>query len=435
MDAVWLIVIFIALLFILMGSGMWIGFSLASVGLFALLFLIPGGEKISGGIIYNPAESFVLAAVPMFIFMGEIILRSGMSGRLYRGVSKWTNIIPGGLLHCNIASCSIFAAISGSSVATAATIGTVAYPEQSARGYEPRLVKGSLAAGGTLGILIPPSITMIIYGGFVGVSVGRLFMGGFIPGIILALMFMAMIAIICIMKPSWSPERGKFGRRYLMDAIMAMKDIWPFPLLIFIILGGIYTGVFTPTEAAAVSATVSLILAAVFRRLNFTMIKESALGTIKTSGMLFIIFIGAQLLKSGISLLKIPAIVTSFVLGLGLDPMWVWFLIVVVYLIMGCFMDGISLMLLTLPVTYPLLIGSLGFDPIWFGVLLTILVECALITPPVGMNFYVIHGITGGDIKEVMQGIVPFFIIMLVAIALYTFIPELVTWLPNQMMH
>ncbi len=341
--------------------------------------------------------SFILAAVPMFIFMGEIILRCGISQRLYHGVSKWTSVIPGGLLHCNIVACAIFAAVSGSSVATAATIGTVAYPQQRAAGYEPRLVKGSLAAGGTLGILIPPSVIMIIYGAFVGVSVGRLFMGGVIPGIILTLMFMGCIFVLCKMNPSWSPEQGHFSWRYLREAIIAIKDVWPLSLIILVIFCGIYSGLWTPTEAAGVSAALALMLAAIFRRLNLTMLKEATMNTLRTMGMLFAIFVGAMILRAAISLLQIPAVASEFVIGLGLSPMWVWFGVICLYLILGCFMDGVSLILLTLPVTYPLMVTELGFDGVWFGVVLVVLNECAMITPPVGMNFYVIHGITGGE--------------------------------------
>lgn len=426
--------ILLALLFFLLSSGLYVGVALAGVGVFGLEFLADAGGII-GGIIYNSIHSYTLAAVPLFLFMGEIVLRSGLSGRLYRGVSKWTRVIPGGLTHSNIVSCSFFAAISGSSVATAATIGTVAYPEQTERGYHPVMVTGSLAAGGTLGILIPPSITMIIYGAYVGESVGRLFAGGIIPGIILAFMFMIYIFFAFLRNPSLGPSRESVRPwRYFIDSIVALKDIWPTLLLIVLIMGSIYGGVMTPTEAAAMSCFLALLLAATVGKLNLAIVKESALGALQTTAMAMFVFMGARILGQSVSMLKIPAQLSQMVAGWEISPMWIWLMVIIMYLILGCFMDGISMMLLSLPITYPLMITTLGFNSVWFGVMVTILVECALVTPPVGMNLYVIHGIAKGiSIGTIIRGIIPFFILMLVALALYTFVPNLVLFLPARM--
>jgi tripartite ATP-independent transporter DctM subunit len=391
--------------------------------------------EIISDIIYNTTASYLLACVPMFVFMGEIILQSGISQRLYEGVSKWTGIIPGSLVHTNIVSCALFAAVSGTSVASAITIGSIAYPEQKARGYNRGLVTGSIAAGGTLGILIPPSITLIIYGAFVNASIGQLFLGGVIPGIILALSFMVYIGIRSLITPSIAEPRKPLTRGYFRDAILAFKYVWPILVIMVTIMGGIYGGIFTPTEAAAVAVVEALILTAMFGRLNFQMIKRASLGALRISAMAIFIMIGARIMASALAFLQIPAQLASTLGGMSDSPLLIWLGVIILYLILGCLMDGLSLMLLTLPVTYPLVVNTLGFDPIWFGVLVTLLVECALVTPPVGMIVYIIHNICEGTgLGEVFIGVMPFFICMLLIIALLTFYPNLVLFLPNQIL-
>jgi tripartite ATP-independent transporter DctM subunit len=427
--------IIIAFLFILLGSGLYIGLGLAAVGIFGFELLSNLGQT-TGAVLFNSLYSFPLSAIPMFLFMGQIVLRSGLSSRLYRGVAQWTRIIPGGLLHSNIASCSIFAAVSGSSPATAATIGTVAIPEQEKRGYNITMMTGSLAAGGTLGILIPPSINMIVYGAFVGASVGRLFAGGVIPGIILAIMFMIWIALATVRNKSLAPppERIK-APRYFSDAIRAFKDVWPMITIIVLIMGSIYGGIMTPTEAAAASAFLALILAGVFRKLNYTVVRDSALNTLKVSAMVFLLFIGANLLGNGLSMLRIPTRIFEMISHLGLSNMQVWLGVVILYIIMGCLMDTLAMMLITLPVTYPLMVSLCGFDPIWFGVQLVILCEIGMVTPPVGINLFVIHGIAPqAKMRQIIVGILPFFVCMLLGLALYTFVPDLILFLPNSML-
>ena len=428
------IAIFVSLLFLLLASGVYIGLGLAGVGIFGLEFLanLPG---IIGNSIFNALHSYVLAAIPLFVFMGELVFRSGISHRLYSGVSRWTRIMPGGLLHSNILSCSLFAAISGSSTATAATIGSVAYPEQSARGYNRALVTGSLAAGGTLGILIPPSITMIIYGAFVNVSVGQLFMGGVVPGIILALLFMIYIAMRSTISPALVEPRENIRPSYLLEGIAASKDIWPVLLIMFTIFGGIYGGVFTPTEAAAVSCFEALVLAAIFGKLKFRLVKDAALGALRTTAMVMIIIVGAQIMGNAISMMKVPARLAELLAGWDVSSLVVWFGIVVLYLMLGCILEGLAMMLLTLPVTFPLVVTTLGFDPVWFGVLLVVLIEAGLMTPPVGLNVYIIHAISGGtNIMEVFKGVFPFFVCMVLVVVLLTFFPKLVLWLPSVML-
>jgi len=428
------IAILFVLLFGLLASGLYVGLSLSSVGVFGLEVLGKMGKAV-GATLYNSLDTYVLAAIPFFIFMGNIVLHTGLSRRLYQGVSQWTRIIPGGLTHSNIVSSAIFAAVSGSSVATAATIGTVAYPEQTKRGYDPALVTGSLAAGGTLGILIPPSVNMIVYGAFVGASVGRLFAGGIMPGLILALTFMGFISFRSLTNKSLAPPAEKLRWRYFPEAIIALKDIWPMLLIIVTIMGGIYGGVFTPTEAAAISTFLALILGVVAGKLNYTIVKDSALSALRTTSMILLIIVGAHLLGNALSMLRIPATLARMVESAGLEPLAVWGLIIVLYLILGCVMDTLAMILVTLPITFPLMCTFSGFDPIWFGVQLVILCEVGLLTPPVGMNLFVIQGIaTGTKVETIIKGSAPFFLLLLVGIVIFTFVPDLILFLPTHML-
>jgi len=420
-------------LFILLGSGLYVAFGLAGVGILGLELLADAGG-IVGATMYNALSSYPLSAIPLFMIMGQIVLHGGLSDRLYQGVSQWTRVIPGGLTHSNILSCSLFAAVSGSSLATAATIGTVAYPAQTGRGYNASLVTGSLAAGGTLGILIPPSINMIVYGAFVGVSVGKLFIGGVIPGFGLAALFMTYILFAAMINPSLGPAPDKISRRYFLEAVTAFKDIWPMLLIILTIIGGIYGGLMTPTEAAGISALIALVITAAYRRLNLNMLKKSAIAALRTSAMVLVLVMAAQVLGAAVSMLRIPTILTAIVAEAGLSRYVVWFAVVIIIIILGCLMDGLSIMLFTLPVLWPLMVTTLGFHPLIFGIFMVLQAECSLITPPVGLNLYIIHGISGGkDIRVVIKGVIPFFVLLLVMIVLVTYFPILVTFLPGLM--
>ena len=422
------------MLFAMIITGIPMAFALATVGIISLAFFAGGMQTLVAPILYNTINSFTLTAIPFFVFAGELVLKSGLSDRLYEGVSKWTSIIPGGLTQSNIAASSIFAAVSGSSVATAATIGTVAIRRQEGMGYDRKLVAGSLAAGGTLGILIPPSICMIVYGAFQEVSVPRLFIGGVIPGIILAFLFMFTIMLITWINPQSSPKREKITWGYFPKALMALRDIWPMGIFILVIMGGIYTGIMTPTEAAAIACVLSLGIAAVMRKLSRRVVWDAAQSSLRTTSFILFILVGAGTVSNALSMIKFPAMLMEVVLNVGMAPLLIWIGVCLIYLLLGCFMDGFSVMLITLPVVFPVLIEGLGFDPIWFGVLLTILIEAGLITPPLGINVYVIHGIAGGDLGGIFKGITPFLICMIIALIIMTAFPWLVTWLPSTMM-
>lgn len=424
--------LYIGVLAVLLVGGQWIAFALGTAGVIALY--IHSGPAVFSGLgstMWNNTNSFVLTAVPLFVFMGEVILRSGISERFYRAVALWLGRVPGGLLHSNIVASGIFAAICGSSVATAAAIGTVAIPELGKQGYDRRMVLGSLAAGGTLGILIPPSIPLILYGAMVDESVARLFMAGVIPGTLLVLIYMAYIAVRVILQPELVPkvaERVGWGQR-----LGALRHIAPFAFLILLVLGGIWLGFATPTEAAALGAFASVLLAALYRGLTLPRLTVALAETIRTTCFVLFIIVGANIFSFALVNAGITRRLTEWVVDFGLPPAAFMGFVILLYIFLGCIVDGISMMLLTLPVLYPIIV-ALGFNPIWFGVIMVVLIELGLITPPVGLNLFVIHGISGGrPISEVIEGCVPYFFLMMVGIGLVIAFPDLALWLPSQM--
>jgi tripartite ATP-independent transporter DctM subunit len=387
-------------------------------------------------IYWDKSKEFILVAVPMFILLGEIMLRAGIAGRMYAAVIQWLSWLPGGLMHANIGSCTIFAASSGSSVATAATVGTVAYPEIEARGYNERLFLGSLAAGGTLGILVPPSINLIIYGLLTDTSVPELYLAGIIPGIILSSLFMLTIVVACTYRPSWGGEKVKttWG-----DRIRCLPDLLPPIVLFTAVVGSIYGGVATPTEAASIGVCMALIIAALFKSLNIKMLKEAFEGTMRTTAMIMLIVFAAIFLNFVLGMMGITQAMLNFIRDLGLTPVQTVLLIIVFYLFLGMFMETLSMMLTTVPIVFPIVmaLGVPEFSDVWFGILITLLMEAALITPPIGVNLYVVHGIRmrGGHFNDVAIGAIPFLIAMLVMILMLVAYPNLATWLPTLVYH
>ena len=387
-------------------------------------------------IYWDKSKEFILVAVPMFILLGEIMLRAGIAGRMYAAVIQWLSWLPGGLMHANIGSCTIFAASSGSSVATAATVGTVAYPEIEARGYNERLFLGSLAAGGTLGILVPPSINLIIYGLLTDTSVPELYLAGIIPGAILSSLFMLTIVVACIYRPSWGGEKVKttWG-----DRIRCLPDLLPPIVLFTAVVGSIYGGVATPTEAASIGVCMAIIIAALFKSLNIKMLKEAFEGTMRTTAMIMLIVFAAIFLNFVLGMMGITQAMLNFIRDLGLTPVQTVLLIIVFYLFLGMFMETLSMMLTTVPIVFPIVmaLGVPEFSEVWFGILITLLMEAALITPPIGVYLYVVLGIRmrGGHFNDVAIGAIPFLIAMLVMILMLVAYPNLATWLPTLVYH
>ncbi|MGI9423756.1 MAG: TRAP transporter large permease [Hyphomicrobiaceae bacterium] len=383
-----------------------------------------------GDFIWEQSIEYILVAIPMFILLGEIMLRAGIALRMYNAVIQWVSWMPGGLMHANIGSCAIFAASSGSSVATAATVGTVAYPEIEKHRYNERLFLGSLAAGGTLGILVPPSINLIIYGLLTDSSVPELYLAGIFPGVILAFLFMGVIAIACLRNREWGGDRIETS---WAQRIKVLPDLLPPVLLFMAVVGSIYAGVATPTEAASIGVVFALIIAAWNRALTVNMLKEAFEGTMRTSAMIMLIILAAVFLNFVLGFLGVTQAILDAIKELGWTPMQTMLVIIAFYLVLGMFMETLSMMLTTIPVVFPI-VAHMGFDPIWFGIMITVLMEAALITPPIGINLYVVQGIRarGGKFNDVSIGAIPFLIAMLVLIGLLLFYPGIAIWLPQQ---
>lgn len=426
---------FFIFLLIVVALGMHIGPGLALIGVVGFEIFTPRAAGMIGNSMFNSIASFTLSAIPLFMFMGEIILNSKISIRLYEGLNDLLRPIPGVLLHSNIISCAFFGAISGSSIATAAAIGSVAFPEQKARNYPLNLIAGSLSAGGTIGILIPPSITLIIYGSITGNSIGKLFIAGFLPGILLTLMFVAYILFYSIKNRDIMPKQGKISfREYVSNILPSIKKMFPVLIIAFTIIAGIYGGFITATEAAALTVVEAIVISYIQKSLTFEILKKSAIKALVSTSMMLFVLMGSTLFGNIISLLKLPARLTAFVAEAGLAPITILFYITLLYLFLGCIMSAVAMIVLTLPVTYPLMVGVAGFDPIWFGIFIVLMNQIALLTPPVGMNVYIVYGISGEkDLLPFFKSVVPFAIIMILFIVITTIYPQIILYLPSLM--
>jgi tripartite ATP-independent transporter DctM subunit len=412
---------------LLFGAGVHVGAALGALGLLAgLAYSDRPFWLFLGQTVWNPSSSFVLVAVPLFLLMGEVLLRAGLSGRLYRALNLWLDRLPGGLLHTNIAASGVFSAISGSSVATAATMGSVALPFFRGRGYDPRMVLGSLAAGGALGNLIPPGITFIIYGLITETSVGALYLAAIGPSALVVLLFTAVI----LLRAKAAPRAA--GPAALRLRLRALLDLGPTLALVLLVLGTIYGGLATPTESAALGVAGAVLLAALERRLSWRMLDGCAEAAARSTALLGLILLGAYVLNYVLTALGVPQALAGLVSGLPLPPWAIMLLIVGFYLALGTFMEGFSMVVTTVPVVFPV-VTALGYDPIWFGVVVVMLVEVALISPPDGTVLYVLQGMRrdGGPITDVFAGVLPFMAAYVLAIGILMLAPGLALWLPT----
>jgi C4-dicarboxylate transporter DctM subunit len=429
-DLVWLVLLLVTLLFGLLGLSVWVFVSLLVVAVAGIhLFTSIPVLGVLGNIVWNSTDSWSLAALPLFIFMGELLFRTRVSERLFEGISPWIGALPGGLLHTNIVASSLFAAISGSSVATTATIGKINIPELRRRGYSERLALGSLAGAGTLGFLIPPSIVMIIYGVLAEVSIGRLFISGILPGILLALAFMLFLAVMGLVNPGEAPRSGPYT---WPQRLWGLVDIFPVVLLILAVLGSIYMGLATPTESAAVGVLGALVLSLLYRTFTLRGFWQALLGSVRTTCMIGMIVATAAVLSTAMGYLGIPRTLASWVGGMDLSPYMLFVVLALFYLLLGLFLDGISIIVITLPITLPM-VTAVGYSPLWFGIYLVLMVEAAQVTPPVGLNLFVLSGISGRPIGFIALAALPFFFILLLITALITVFPGIVLYLPSLM--
>ncbi len=429
MPLAWVGAVLTTAILALLLSGVRIALALGIVGLSGLVFLLPKPQLLAiaeRG--WSNVNLFTLTAVPMFVLMSALLLRSGVTTRMYDSMVTWFGRIPGGLAHASVGAAAVFAAVSGSSIATAATLGTVACPEMIRRGYSPRLAYGVTAAGATLGIMIPPSIAMIIYGSTVGAPIDLLFIAGIVPGLLLAGAFMAGAFVWSISIPGAAPG----GDRYpVSQKLAAVTNVLPFLLVIGAVLGSLYAGIATPTEAGAMGVAMALVLCVAFRRFSWRMLYEVAVETVSVTAFILMIVTGAAILSWVFDYLRLPRALVEYVRDTGFAPWIVIALVSAIYVVLGMFVESISMMLMTLPVTFPL-VTSLGLDPIWFGIYLVLMVEVGLITPPVGIVLFVLKGNNPVALKDVAIGALPFVAIILGFVGVMFAYPELVGWLPNR---
>jgi C4-dicarboxylate transporter, DctM subunit len=431
MSDVGITVLLIASLFLILGSGVWIGLTLSGVAWIGMQVFSsrPAGDAMAVTI-WGSASSWTLTALPLFVWMGEILFRTRLSQDMFRGLAPWMQSLPGRLLHVNVVGCAIFAAVSGSSAATCATIGKMSLPELARRGYPDGISVGSLAGAGTLGLLIPPSIIMIVYGVSADVSIAQLFIAGVLPGVLLALLFSGYLVYWALRNPSLVPAADE--RASLAGKLRASRHLIPVVLLIAAVLGSIYSGVATATEAAAVGVLGALVISAVQGSLTWQTFKDSLLGGTRLYCMIALILAGAAFLTLSMGYIGLPRHLAEWIGSLGLAQWQLLLVLMLFYILLGCFLDGISMVVLTMGVILPT-IQKAGIDPLWFGIFIVLVVEMAQITPPVGFNLFVLQGMTGRQIGWIAKVTLPFFFLMIVAVALIWLFPQIVTFLPDQM--
>ena len=431
MNDVVITTLLIVSLFALLGSGVWIGLTLAGVAWIGMELLSsrPAGDAMAITI-WGAASSWTLTALPLFVWMGEILFRTKLSESMFRGLAPWVNALPGRLLHTNILGSTIFAAVSGSSAATCATIGKMSIPELTKRGYPPEKIVGSLGGASTLGLLIPPSIIMIVYGVAAEVSIAKLFVAGVLPGLLLAGLFSGHLMVWALLNPEKVPRSDI--RMSLKEKLNESRHLIPVVLLIGGVIGTIYTGIATATEAAAVGVVGSLILSAAQGSLSWATFRESLLGATRLYCMIALILAGAAFLTLAMGYIGLPRHLAEFVAGLNLSPGALLLALALFYIVLGCFLDGISMIVLTMGVILPTVTAA-GIDLIWFGIFIVIVVEMAQITPPVGFNLFVLQGMTQREITWIAKVCMPYFFIMVLAVLLLWWFPQIVSWLPSQM--
>ena len=417
------------LLFVgLLVSGMWIPFA---VGIAALAYLLHAGGVPSltslGLVSWGSMNSFTLTAIPLFILMAEILLESGLSQRIFRGLSQVVRFLPGGLLQTNIAGCAVFAAVSGSSVACAASIGTVSVPQLRQRGYDMSLASGTLAAGGTLGILIPPSIAMIVYGTFAETSIAKLFLAGIVPGLILTGLFMLYVGIRAVLNPSLAPKDNS-GTTTAWLAVV--NDVMPFGVMIILLMGSLYSGIVTPTEAAALGCCIAWLVSKIWGEMSFSTLRRAIRKSVIATGSILFVVYAAFLFSYAIGLAGIAKEISEGVTQAGISKEMFLLFVVLALTILGCFVDSMGMMVITVPILLPSL-HVYNIDPIWFGILIVLLVELGQVTPPMGMNLFVIKNISGESLSSVIRGTMPFWGLYLFLMVLIYFFPQIVLWLPG----
>lgn len=432
MDPTLLSILIFGLLFVLLAVGMPIGLAmgLAALAGTALLIDLNAALSLLGQTAYETGITYNLSVVPMFVLMGYIAGGAGLSEALYRAGNAWLGHRRGGLALATIGACGAFSAICGSSLATAATMCQIALPEMRRHGYDDRLATGSIAAGGTIGILIPPSVLMVVYGLLTETSISRLFLAGILPGILTVIVFMITVSITTRLDPKLGPRGPRFPIR---ERFKAARDVWGTAALFLLVIGGLYLGVFSPTEAASVGAVGAAGLAALNRRLDFALLKSSLMDTVKTTAMIFTILIGAILLNNFLIIAAVPNLISEWIGTLPLGRTAILIVILLLYVLLGCLLDSLAMVLLTIPIFFPI-VSDLGYDPVWFGIIVVMVVELGLITPPIGMNVFVIKGMAGDvPLERIFAGVLPFVVAQCALIAILVIFPEIALWLPSTM--